>query len=229
MRSVRTVAMPLIAAALLLGPLSASAVPMLRLSSQGHTVTVTDNGAGDSSADDGLVLFYGSLPGWNINITSGFSKPLLGSASEPILDLASANFSSYGGASALEIWLTDTDFAPAPSAPTMAGIGGTTDGTVTYRAYYDSTNTAFGTGNLLADMSFSDWAFSGSAGGSLAALNPFSLTLYVSILHNSALPSRITSFDASVKVPEPTTLALFAAGLLAIGFVARRRLAQAKR
>jgi hypothetical protein len=221
--------MPLIAAALLLGPFSASAVPMLRLSSEGHTVTVTDNGAGDLSDTDGLVLFYGSLPGWSINITSGFSKPLLGSALQPILDLASANFTSYGGASALEIWLTDTDFAPTSSAHTMAGIGGTTDGTVTYQAYYDSTNTAFGTGNLLADMSFSNWAFSGSEGGSLTALNPFSLTLYVNILHDAALPFRLTSFDASVKVPEPTALALFAAGVLAVGFVARRRFAPAKR
>lgn len=206
---------------------SAHAIPTLRLtSSLGDSVTVSDGGIGDLSGDAGVVLFFGDLTGWSINITSGFSKPTLGSATQPILDVTSANISSYGIGSTLDIWFTDTDFAAISNAvSTMAGIGGTTSGSVTYRAYYDSSNTPFGTANELADMSFSSFAFSGQGGNQLSSADPFSMTLRITIDHSGHSPYQISSFDAIVRVPEPTTLLLFGSGLLALGMglVLRRR------
>ena len=123
----------------------ADAVPMVRLVTDGVDVTVADGGVGDASSASGVVLFNGSLGDWLINITSGFSKPALGSAATPMLDLNSANLSSSGGG-AIDIWLTDTDFAAIPTAANvLAAIGGTTSGTVSYRTFYDASNTPFGT------------------------------------------------------------------------------------
>lgn len=210
---------------------TAHAIPTLRLtSSLGGDVTVQDGGIGDLADQAGVILFFGDLAGWSINITSGFSKPTLGSATQPILDLTSANISSWGGGGALDIWFTDTDFATITNAvSTMAGIGGTTSGSVSYRAYYDASNTPFGTANELADMSFSTFAFAGEGGNQLLSPDPFSMTLRVTINHSGYLPFQMSSFDAIVRVPEPSSLLLFGSGLLALGMglvLRRRRMAQ---
>src|SRR5262245_38290472 len=116
----------------------AHAIPTLRLqSSAGGDVTIADGDSSgaeiDLSPQSGVILFSGAIAGWNLNITSGFSKPFLGSEIEPWLDLNSANFSSLEGG-VLNLWLTDTDFGPhSNAAHVLAAIGGTTFGTVTFK------------------------------------------------------------------------------------------------
>src|SRR5215467_8660422 len=95
----------LVTSALLFGFLpSANAIPMLHLTtSAGGNVTVSDTDG------DGIVQYGGPLAGWAINLTSGLSKPALGSDNMAILDLISFNLSSDTTGS-INIWLTDTGF-----------------------------------------------------------------------------------------------------------------------
>ena len=215
----------LITAALLFGVLgNAYAIPMLRLTtSAGGDVTVKDGDVTDQMAANGVVLFNGSLAGWAINITTGLSKPAVGSATAPLLDLNSVNLSSSSTGS-IDIWLTDTDFTALPSATAvLAAIGGTTSGTVSYQTFFDSSNTPFGTASLLTSSGpLAPPAFSSNKYGTLSSTDPFSLTLLVSITHDAAY--ELSSFDATVKVPEPDTVLLLAIGSLALVLAARRRI-----
>jgi hypothetical protein len=217
------------AAALATGLLQqASAVPMLRLETEGATVTIGDGSAGDATAaGDGVVLFLGGLGNWFLNVAAGISKPALGSADAPELDLNSLNLSSSGAATTVNVWLTDTDFtAKSAAVGLVAAIGGTTSGTISYRTFYDSSNTAFGTANEITSVGpLGGLAFASTASDFFSSATSYSLTLLVSITHGAGgSGNKVSSFDAAVKVPEPSSLLLLGAGLLAVGFAVRRSL-----
>lgn len=208
----------------------AHAIPQLRLTtSTGATVTVVDEGLGDSGAGvAGLVIYNGALGDWNINVTTGVSRPALGSELLPILDLASFNMTS-GAAGSITLELTDTGFAPQPTgAHVGAEIGGTTSGSVRFQTFFDAGNAAFGQGTLLTDATYSSSPFAGTGWNDITALNPYSLTLLVKLTHDSGF-WQMSSFDATVKVPEPSTLLLLGIGIFGLGLLLRRRGSIAKR
>lgn len=207
---------------LMLGSLEVQAVPTLRLtSSAGGSVTIADGSAGDAYGANGVVSYNGSLAGWDINITTGFTKPVLGTADSPLMDLASANLS--GGAGTLTIEFTDTDFTLPGLTNAGAAIGGTTDGSISYATFYDGGNTAFGTAGALTSLTgLGSGAFSSTAVTEFLAPTLYSLTMVVEITHGSGLYN-ISSFDATLRVPEPGTLALFGIGLAALGLIASRK------
>jgi hypothetical protein len=98
----------------------ASATPMLRLEAVGFgSTTITDGSALDFNSFDGVVTAINALPGsnWAVNVTTGLSKPVLGSADVPMLDPSSVSVSSLGGGT-LNIWLTDTALRPSPMQST---------------------------------------------------------------------------------------------------------------
>ncbi len=213
------------------GARQAHAIPTLSLDDGSTFMTIVDNGVGDLDSRDGFIHSSTSFANFMAAITIGLSKPILGTADLPHLHLNSVNVSSVGAAAdMLTIKFTDTDFSDLASSVTgfESEIGGLTAGNVTYATYFDNSNAAFGTATLLSNLgSFSGGAFSGSAFASLGSLTPtpdgpYSLTLVATVAHPAG-SFNVTSFDASVAVPEPSTLLLLGSGMLGFAFLRRRK------
>lgn len=198
--------------------------PALRLSDGVNTVTVIDNQTGDQSLLVGVVTFNAAVGNWIVNVTTGITKPVLGSAALPEMDLNSVNVTSPG-AGMLTIEFTDIDFAAPPGVPGFSlDVGGTTDGTVAIETYADANNAAFGTTTPLVNLGpFTGGAFSavGSASSPVLA-GPYSLTMVAKITHERV---GATSFNANLKpVPEPASLAVWGVmSLIGAGVFGRRR------
>jgi hypothetical protein len=232
----------ILAALSVLAILGISAVPanaafMLRLMSGATTILVTDQGAGDLTAgagEVGIITFIGVVGGFNINVTIGSSKPLLGSASLPTMNITSLNATTTGGAPAfprtLKIELTDTDFIgplPSPAGFNYFLSGTLVPGTLSGSAFVDDGNVGFATTTQIGStLSGGPGDFSASTSGSAPFTAPYSATIVATITHTA--PSQTTTFDTTLSaVPEPTSLLLLGSGLAALGLRFRRKVKKA--
>ncbi len=214
---------------------TAFAIPQLRLQSGMDTVLVTDQcdallaptcvapGAethADSNGIVNIVGYSGSVGNFDVNLSTGF---VLGGA-QPHLDLFTANF----GAGMLTISFTELYVGPGSIQPGLVGsIGGTTDGTVEYSAFWGAnpfatTNPVGGTGVLTPSGGSTD--FSGNFFGPSSPGTPFYLTQIVKITHANSCGGFGsqnecgTTLDADLQpVPEPGTMMLMGSGLLGLG------------
>lgn len=203
----------------------AHAVPMLELWDGVTTVSVSDGAGGDVNSALGAITFIGPIGSFFLNVTTGLTKPVIGSADYPEVDIMSVNVS--GGSGTLTIKFTDTDFTGLGMAGFLSEIGGTTDGSVTFNSYLDTGNISFGTATTISTLGpYSGGAFSGSSWTSLTPSSaPYSITLVTTVVHNSG--NKTSSFDARVAVPEPSSLILLGSGLLSImilGRIGRKRI-----
>lgn len=196
---------------------------MLQITDGASTLpTLTDPG------NTGEIMFTGALAGFAGSFDIGESKPLIGGVTQPIMDLNINEVAPSGGGGTLTFALTDTGFMGGPGIlHFLSSVGGTFHGggTLNLSTAMDCSNTPFATTTALTSQSFSGSSFSGGQDAfPTACSGPYSLTEIATL----SLPAGASmSSDANLAVPEPSTIALFGAGLLGLGFAFRRKRHQA--
>lgn len=178
---------------------NARATVQLRLSdgTVPGTIVIVDQAPNDSNPDPGTVLYIGPVgPNWTVNVSSGLSKPTVGNALVPKMDLGTAHFSSQAQG-VLTVELTETDFLANGTGE--VSVGGTTDGNVTIRTYADAGNTPFGkTTQLSSQGPFGPGPFSGeTTTATVGTGSPYSLTIAAEINH--PVPGN-TGFDVDLGI-----------------------------
>ncbi len=200
---------------------SASAVPTLYLSDGVTSVTIADGSALDSNSAVGVVGYNGAVGiNWTMNVTTGLSKPDLGSATQPWMSLGSVNANSKGAGS-LTIKFSDDFFGPS-SGVFVSKTGGTAGGTVSVQTYADASNALFGQGTLLTSQGpFSVGGFNDLASTPLSLGASFSLTEVATITHTHY---GVTSLSEDLRVPDAgLTVALLGSSLISLAAFNRTR------
>jgi hypothetical protein len=202
--------------------LPAHAIPSLRLTEGANVVTVSDNGIGDVNSDIGTVAFSGNIGSFYVPIALGVTKPILGSALSPSIDLVSLQ---VGGGSTIQIEFSETDFSTGGQSVDLPSlIGGTTNGTIRYQTFASLSNSLFATDIMISDSGvLGPGAFAFSDYATIALSGSYSLTSIVTITHSATITN--SSFNATVEIAEPGLISMISlSGLLfAAGISARRR------
>jgi hypothetical protein len=184
---------------------------------------IQDNQAGDLNPALGAVNWSGSIGTWVLNVTTGVTKPLFGSAAQPSMDLNSVNISA--GAGTLQIMFSEIGFTAGPGATASMDIGGTArGGNVTFTSYFDNNNGLFSLNQTIGTIGpLAANAFSGSLSNAIPTISPYSLTELVTVnLPNGG----IASFDASLNVaaPIPSAGLMMGSGILLCLLGIRRKI-----
>jgi len=208
---------------------NAGATLQLTLISGGTTVTVNDNGPGDSNPFTGAITFIGSVGNWSLNITTGKS------GTNPLIDLNSQDTLTGNGTgiNTLTLEFTGTGFS-GPVTQFSSAIGGTLANGVSasYIGYVDASNAMYGMATpILPTQNFgpcgsAGCAFSGTVfGGSVPAGSYSGTEVVILSGNNGAGISNTSSFDAALDaVPEPAGVLLLGGALLFSAGTIRRKL-----
>ncbi len=163
------------------------------------TVVIDDNSALDLNPGLGSITYSGPVgPNWTVNIISGITKPLVGGAFNPFMDLSNSDTSKSNGV--LTVEFSDTGFIP--SGVLTAAVGGNTPGNIVFSTWLDTNNVLFATNTFLESMSEVGSPFNQTTNVSVVVPNLYSLTMLAVIKHPS---SGRSGFDSEIFVtPTPS-------------------------
>ena len=211
-----------VCATLLACSMQSHAVAVLSVSSNGFGGTVSDNGSGDLDPTTGVVLVTGAVDDWNINVSTGITKPVLGSSEAPNMDLNSVDISTLGTTHDLMLVFWDFDFSANGTALFSTAIGGTVQNAdISWQACVDDANGTACTSITLGAFN-GEGAFSVNDVGSAGLNGDYSIGLIATITPEAGAVS--ASFDFQItQVPIPAAAWLFGSGLLGMVGIARRK------
>jgi len=186
-------------------------------------IIVNDNGTGDLNPATGELTLSTNVGVWSLSISTGISKPSLGSTTNPVMDIVIQ--ASSTGAGSLTYTFSDNNFESAPGLLNAAVSGQVISGattTVAYSVYGDPDDTEGALTTFLATTGTNSLPIATSSPGTLALPDQFSLSQVVQLTASGA---SAVSVDASLSViPEPSSAALAFVGLpFLVAGLARRR------
>ncbi len=179
-----------------------------------------DTASANDLASPGTAFYSGTVGNFTTSIDIGTGFPAIGAPSDPILDLTSLDLTTGTAGGTLTVSLTETGFTTTIAAKQfLSDITGVyTNSQATMNTYFDTSNTPFGTGTLLASGLLDNQSKLVSVP---PIAGPYSLTEIVTV---TAGANSLASIDAGIiDTPEPGSLPLLGAGLIALAALGLRR------